>query len=526
MTETAHRTWPEALVRAYREQGYWRGETYGRVLRDRAAAHGDRQALSGGGRRLTYAELDRSASSLAAGFVNLDVRRGDRVLVQLPNVVEFVEVAFALLRLGAPPVFVPASHREAELSHFAAVTGAVAAVTAGEHAGFDHGALLRRVQAGAPELRHVVAAGDGLRAEPVELPEPQPEDLAFLAVSGGSTGRPKLVPRTHADYLYTNRATAEVCRLGAADVYLAVLPLAYNFTLRSPGVFGTLYAGGRVAVAPGPSPDVALPLLERERATITAVVPPVLRVWLDEAAQTGCDLSSLRVLQVGGARCGEELARRVRPALGCTLQQVFGMAEAVAGITRLDDPEEVVVATQGRPLSAADEVRLVGDDGTPVPDGELGNLQLRGPSVCPGYYGDPAEDAAAFTTDGFYRTGDLVRRTPGGDLVVEGRAKDQINRGGDKIAAGEVERHLLAHPAVLEAALIGVPDPFLGERSVACVIVRAEPPSAGELRSFLRARGLAAYKVPDRFQFVPAFPRTAAGKVSKPDLLREVRDGD
>jgi 2,3-dihydroxybenzoate-AMP ligase len=163
---------------------------------------------------------------------------------------------------------------------------------------------------------------------------------------------------------------------------------------------------------------------------------------------------------------------------------------------------------------------VVDEDGVDVAPGETGQLLTRGPYTIRGYYKAEAHNARAFTSDGFYCTGDLVRMTPEGYLVVEGRAKDQINRGGDKVAAEEVENHLLAHPSVHDAAVVALPDPFLGERTCAFVIPRGAPPTATALTSFLRGRGLAAFKIPDRVEFIDAFPQTGVGKVSK-KALRE-----
>jgi 2,3-dihydroxybenzoate-AMP ligase len=205
--------------------------------------------------------------------------------------------------------------------------------------------------------------------------------------------------------------------------------------------------------------------------------------------------------------------------LGCGLQQVFGMAEGLLNYTRLDDPENLIVSTQGQPLSPADEIRVVDDDDRDLDVGEVGHLLARGPYTLRGYYRSPEHNAIAFTADGYYRTGDLVRLTPTGHLVVEGRAKDQINRGGDKIAAAELEDQLLSHPNVRDVAAIAVPDEVLGERICAVVVPRGEAPSLSGLTAFLRERGLAAYKLPDRLEIVASLPRTGLGKISKLALV-------
>lgn len=523
--------WPEPFAARYRAAGYWRGETFAALLRDWAARRGGRTALVDGDTRWSYRELDRRADALAAGFARLGLAARDRVVVQLPNCAAFFEVCFGLFRLGALPVLALPAHRAAEIGAFCDFTDAAAYIIPDRHAGFDYRSLARQIQAQTPGLTHVIVAGDpaeftaldSLHDTPADLAGPRPDDVALFQLSGGSTGVPKLIPRTHDDYIYSLRASAEICGLDEASVYLAALPAAHNFPLSSPGTLGTLYAGGTVVLARSPSPDECFGLIARERVSITALVPPLARLWVEAAEGRRADLGSLRVLQVGGARLSPELARRVQPALGCTLQQVYGMAEGLVCYTRLDDPQDTVLHTQGRPISPDDEIQVIDQDDRPVAPGQVGQLLTRGPYTVRGYYRAAQQNALSFTPDGFYRTGDLVRQTPDGALVVEGRVKDQINRGGEKIAAAEVEQHLLAHPGVRDAALVALPDPFLGERSCAVVVARGQPPSGVELIGFLRQRGLAAYKLPDRVIFAETLPRTAVGKVNKPALIEELR---
>ncbi|WP_327654813.1 (2,3-dihydroxybenzoyl)adenylate synthase [Streptomyces sp. NBC_00483] len=522
-------TWPAEYAERYRAAGYWRGETFGGVLRERADSHPDRVALvdpAPSRRTWTYRQLDDCVDRLAAGFVARGIRKGDRVVVQLPNVGEFVEVVFALFRIGALPVYALPAHRESEIAYFCSFTEAVAYVIPERHAGFDHRALASRVRAETPTLKHVfVVGGDPgehtslseVPTKPVELDGPAPHELAFLQLSGGTTGRPKLIPRTHDDYMYSLWGSNEICGVDADTRFLVVLPAAHNYPMSSPGWLGVLYAGGAVVLAPAPDPDTAFPLVASERITMTGLVPPLALVWTDSAAGTTHDLSTLELVLVGGAKYSEQAARRLEPALGCKLMQVFGMAEGLVNYTRLDDDPEAIVATQGLPISPDDEVRVVDDADQDVPDGGFGHLLTRGPYTIRGYWRAPEHNARSFTADGFYRTGDIVRRTPTGHLVVEGRAKDQINRGGEKIAPEEIENILLAHPAVHDVSVVGVPDEYLGERSLAYVILRADaaPLRSVAVKRFVRERGVAAYKVPDLVEFVDAFPQTGIGKISK-----------
>ncbi|WP_045509427.1 (2,3-dihydroxybenzoyl)adenylate synthase [Bacillus amyloliquefaciens] len=527
---TGFTPWPEEWADKYRKEGCWKGETFGGILKERVALYGNQTAVTYKDVHWTYKELDERADRLAAGLHKLGIKKEDRIVVQLPNIAEFFEVIFALFRLGALPVFALPSHRSSEITYFCEFAEAKAYIIPDTHSGFDYRELARQVKDKLPALAHVIVAGEAeeflelssLHREPVQLEDVSPAEVAFLQLSGGSTGLSKLIPRTHDDYIYSLRLSAEICGLDHHSVYLAALPTAHNYPLSSPGVLGTLYAGGRVVLSPTPSPDDCFPLIEKERVTITALVPPLAMVWMEASGSRSDDLSSLQVLQVGGAKFSAEAARRVKSAFGCTLQQVFGMAEGLVNYTRLDDPEEIIINTQGRPMSPFDEVRVLNDDGRDAAPGETGHLFTRGPYTIRGYYKAPEHNARSFTADGFYQTGDIVKLTADGYIVVEGRAKDQINRGGEKIAAEEVENHLLAHPAVHDAAMVSMPDDFLGERSCVFVIPKGEAPKPGELKAFLRERGLAAYKIPDRIEFTASFPKTGVGKVSKKDLRETI----
>ncbi|WP_347303576.1 AMP-binding protein [Croceibacterium sp. TMG7-5b_MA50] len=530
MTVPLQQVWPDELAERYRARGYWQGETFRALLARRTAESADAvSVIGGGGERWSYSELGRRIDLAAAGFVALGLAPGARVVVQLPNVPEFLSITFGLMRANLVPVFALPAHRETEIAHFAHKAEAAALVVAERHDGFDYPPMAAAVQAQVPTLRHTIVIAPG--SEPfgsgaeAELPvaDVSPSSVALVQISGGSTGLSKLIPRTHDDYLYSIRGSNEISGVTADSVYLCALPAAHNFPMSSPGHFGAIMAGATVVMAPAPTPDVVFPLIERERVTITGLVPPLALLWLQAAKRTAHDLSSLQVLQVGGAKFMAEAARRVRPELGCTLQQVFGMAEGLVNYTRLDDPEEIVTTTQGRAISPDDEVLVLDDAGNPVPDGETGHLLTRGPYTIRAYHDDPAANARAFTPDGFYRTGDMVRRLPGGYLEVQGRATDHINRAGEKISAEEVEDHLLAHPQVFDAAVVSLPDRFLGERSCAFIIADGGEPDPAALKAWMRGRGIAAFKVPDQIVFVPDFATTAVGKVSRRELRASLR---
>ncbi|MBZ4323660.1 (2,3-dihydroxybenzoyl)adenylate synthase [Streptomyces huiliensis] len=532
-------TWPAEFADRYRREGLWRGETLDGLLRTWAARYAGRTALVHGDRRFTYEELDRRADRTAAGFRRHGIEPGDRVVLQLPNVAEFAVVFFGLLRAGARPVFSLASHRANEIRHLCELSGAAGYVIPGQHRGFDHTALALRMVEELPTLRRVFTL-DGevpegaegtvvplaaVDAEPLAEPVANdPSDTAFFLLSGGTTALPKLIPRTHDDYAYQTRTAAEVNGLTGDDVYLAALPVEFNFTWGCPGVLGTLQAGGTAVLAEDPTADDCFALIAAERVTFTSLVPSVAQMWLEAAEWLEPDLATLRTVQIGGARLQPELARRIEPAFGARLQQVFGMAEGLLSVTRADDAPETVWTTQGTPLSPADEIRIVDEHGNDVPPGGTGELLTRGPYTLRGYYRADEHNARAFTADGFYRSGDLARITEDGRLVIEGRIKDVVIRGGDKVSAGEVEEHLLALPNVARAAVVAAPDEYLGERVHAWIVPAGEAPKLRDVKAALSASGLADYKLPDRVEAVADFPLTGLGKVDKKVLAAAAAD--
>ncbi|MGW0635485.1 (2,3-dihydroxybenzoyl)adenylate synthase [Nocardia salmonicida] len=529
---TGHREgyvpFPEAAAQEYRAAGYWTGRTLGDLLRHTARIQPQRPAVLSDAGAQTYAELDAAADRMAHGLLALGINPGDRVIVQLPNIPEFATALFGVLRAGIIPVLTLPAHRRAEIEHLAALSEAVAYLIPDQLGDFDYRELAATVRQSVPSLRHVLVAGDpgtggflaldSVAREGDSLPTVDPSEIAVMLVSGGTTGLPKLIARTHDDYVYNATASARVCELGPEDVYLATLPAAHNFPLACPGILGTVATGGAVAFTLDPSPEAAFAAIEKHRVSVTGVVPPLAQLWSAAVDWEEADLSSLRLLQVGGARLAEVNARDVEPALQCTLQQVFGMAEGLLNYTRLDDDKELVCTTQGRPLSPADELRIVDADGNDVAPGEEGELLTRGPYTLRGYYRAPEHNTRAFTSDGFYRSGDLVRQLPSGHLVVSGRIKDVINRGGENISCDELEEHLLAHPAVRHAAAVGLPDASLGEKACVVLVVTGELPTLGEIKTFLTERGLATYKLPDLVRQADSLPITAVGKIDKKAL--------
>lgn len=523
--EGRQRWYPPNVEERFQGLGYWTDELIGDAVRAHARRCPEKLALADSHTQVTYGQLEERVARMAAGWLSSGLGAGDRVVVQMANSVAFIEVFLSLQRMGAVPVMALPGHREHDLEAFLEISDAVAYVADMRGPGVDFRSIGDTLKAQCPGLRVVIHGVDSrqhvllsaLAEGPSKVESPvgvRSTDLALLQLSGGSTGTPKLIPRTHADYLYSIRESARICGLEPTSVYLCVLPAAHNFAVSSPGWLGVLHAGGTVVLASDASARTCLPMIQDHRVTITAVVPPVVILWLDAITASPCDLSSLEVIQVGGAKLPEQVARRIPDSFGCRLQQVFGMAEGLVSYTRVDDPDEKVFTTQGTPISEADEILVVDDEDRPVRPGQPGNLLTRGPYTIRGYLGSAECNMRSFTTDGFYRTGDVVRLL-GRHIQVTGRAKDQINRGGEKIAPEEVENLLLSHPGVQEVCVVGVPDELLGERIQAHVVLRqGNEPDVAELRMHLKKQGIATFKMPDVFCFAATLPRTAVGKTA------------
>jgi 2,3-dihydroxybenzoate-AMP ligase len=532
--------WPEEFARRYREQHYWADITLHDMLARSIRAAPQRTALVQGERRLSYAQLGEAIDRLARPLIDLGLRSRDRVVFQLPNSIEFVIALFALLRIGVIPVLALPAHRRGEISHFVAHAEAVGYVVPDFWRGYDYRKLAADISAGAPSLRRVLVFGEP-DTNQISLTDllaghgsgdtsgiadtsPSPDEVALMLLSGGTTGLPKMIPRTHNDYVYNCRQSGAIAGFNADTVFLALLPMAHNYTLGCPGVLGALAWGGTAVIARDASIETVSRLIEAERVSVISATVPLIVTGLNAKRPQPCDFSSLRVLMNGGAKLAPELRRRVERQFGCAFQESYGTGEGLLNMTRLDDPAEIRSTSSGRPISPADEIRIVDENGDDVADGEAGELICRGPYTIRGYYKAPEKTRAAFTDDGFYRMGDLVRRVDG-NLYIEGRLKDIINRGGEKVSCEEVENHILSHPKVKNACLVAMPDPIFGEKACAFVIpVDGATLDLDELNSFLLGREIAKFKLPERLRLVREFPISPAGKVLRRELRRLVSE--
>ena len=535
-TDLAHGfvPFPEKRAQEYRRAGYWTGRPLDSVLTEAAASWPDRPAVIDTAQTYSFAELDAVADRFAAGLADLGITDGDRVLLQLPNSCRFAVALFGLLRAGAVPVMCLPGHRSAELGHFAQVSGAVALIVADRAGGFDYLDMAAGLAAGNPALRHVIVDGDSGPFQSFEAliefdgpPAParrvDPALPALLLVSGGTTGLPKLIARTHDDYVYNARACAQACDMTGDDAYLVALPAGHNFPLACPGLLGSMTVGAPTVFTADPSPEAAFALIDRHQITVTGLVNALAKVWAQACDWEQVLPTSLRFVQVGGSRMSPEEAAFILDNLTPGMSQIFGMAEGMLNFTRPGDPVDVKVHTQGRPMSPHDEMRVVDENGDEVAPGDEGELLVRGPYTLNGYYRADDANARSFSPDGFYRTGDRVRIFADGPragyVEVVGRIKDVIHRGGETVSATDLEDHLHTHPTIYAAAVVALPDEYLGEKICAAVVFRGKPITLTELNSYLDERGASAHARPDVLKPMPSLPTTAVGKVDKKQLV-------
>ena len=530
--------WPADLAAAYRRDGVWQGITVAEMVERTARALPDKIAVVHATTRIAYAELVQQARQLAGALLESGIGPHDRVVVQLPNTPAFVQLYLALNYIGAIPVMALRAHRHAEVRHFINASGAIAYAIPDRIGEFDYRAMADEMRAAFPTLQRIIVDGEaragqialrsllarrhdeGALAQRLEAVRPDPADVSTMLLSGGTTSMSKLIPRTHDDYVLNARLCAQAGGFDRDTVLGAILPLGHNYNLASPGILGAFHVGGTVVLMRGTDTDEIFSTVGREHVTVIAAVVPLIANWLNADVAARYDLGSLKVVQNGGARLPPELRARLRERFGCTPQEIYGTAEGLINMTRLDDPDDLLLQSSGAPVSDLDEIRVVDDDGNEVPDGETGELVTRGPYTIRGYYNAAAKNAEAFLPGGWYRMGDVVRKR-GRYVYTEGRRKDQINRGGEKISCDEIENLIFRHPAVKSVVLVAMPDPVFGEKACACVILKPDAALAfEELITFLRAQRIASFKLPERLEILQEFPVSPVGKI----LKRQLRD--
>lgn len=508
----------------------WNHLSLGDFLTKVSNKYSEKIAINENGNEYSYKEIESISNRYAKGFLKEGFKKGDKVVLQLPNSAELIFVAFALFKIGVIPIMSLPAHRKTEISGIIELSEAKAYIAQDRYLGFSYTEMIREVIKENRTDIKVFIQGDNeefrsLTEIKVNTPIEENvnvdyKDIGLLLLSGGTTGIPKLIPRRHCDYLYVAEYSGRRCGLTEESVYLAALPMSHNFPLGCPGIMGTLFYGGKIVICPTTSPDEIIPLIEEERVTITGLVPAMANMCIEFLEMDEYDISSLKLIQIGGSVLDQITAKKIERGFSCKLQQIFGIAEGLISTTSLDDDSETIYNTQGKPISEYDEVLIVDEEGKELPVEEYGELIVRGPYTIYGYYNLDEINKNCITEDCYFKTGDKARKLKDGNFQIVGRLKEMINRAGEKITPTELEEILLTHDKIVEVQVVGIPDQILGEKIGVFVLSGDNEITLNEIRTFLKEHGVAHFKLPDLVKKVDAWPLTSVGKISKETLRK------
>ena len=517
---------PAAHHRRYAGSGAWREQTVGDLARDRAAREPDAIVFPGDSAASTYASLLTDAEALAVALGELGLTPGDVVSFQTPNWVEAAVINLAAALGGFVINPIVSLYRDAEVRQMLGDSGARVFFHATTFRGYDFAAMVDRIRPDVPSLDHAIAVrsptggyadllasgrGRGLRSQRVD-----PGAVKMVLYTSGTTGRPKGVLHSHNTLARAVHSCVAHWRIASGDTILMPSPVTH-VSGYSNGLELPFLAGTRTVLMESWNAIEALRLIEEHQVRGTVAATPFLQELVTRAAEAGTSLPSLRFFACGGAAIPPEIVRGANALFGKPAAfRVFGSSEVPLVTLGFPRDGELAATTDGEIVDY--DVRVVDDEDRDVPPGGEGEILARGPAMFMGY-ADEQQTREALTPDGHFRTGDIGRVTPDNAVLITGRKKDLIIRGGENISAKEIEDVLHLHPQVAEAAVVAMPHARLGEGICAFVIARGETPAFADLVGFVAASGLAPQKRPERIEFVADLPRTASGKIRK-DMLR------
>ncbi|HUT70655.1 MAG TPA: AMP-binding protein [Desulfatiglandales bacterium] len=526
----------------YSKFRWWSGLTFGDILDRAADIHPEKEAFVDGKTRLTCGEALEKTNRLAIGLMDLGIQPLDRALVQLPNWNEFVFAYFALQKIGAITVLLIDRYRQLEINRLISLTGATAWIVASRYEKTDYVPIIEDVLKEHPELKHVITVrGEGDRRpfsslegliERAELTEdnlaklaerrPDPAQVCHMGATGGTTGVPKIVPRTHNSLINGIEYCSKSWEQTAEDINLLAGPIGHDLTFTK-GFIGSIITLGKVVFLDSTDNKDICETIEREGVTSIIWVPTLAQRLLQYKGLDNYNLSSLKKMHSAGGASHPDLVKDVTEKLKMTFFNGYGATEGMTTITRPRDDLEIICTTVGRPTCPYDTYKVIDKDGNEPPPNTQGELVLRGPGVFTGYYNNPEENKKAFTKDGFFRTGDIAKIDEKGYITLTGRIKEMINRGGESISATEIERLIDRHPDVAAVAVIPMPDPIMGER--VCAYIQPKPGAQltfDEIISFLKGQKASVLQLPERIEFIDSMPYTGAQKTDKKSLQDDI----
>jgi 2,3-dihydroxybenzoate-AMP ligase/mycobactin salicyl-AMP ligase len=540
---------PKEWVDQYYRKRWWLGIPLGEMLDRSCDLYSYKEALIAGEVRLTYQQIREWTDRAAIAFLELGIEKLDRVLLQIPNWAEFVFAYYGLHKIGAIPVMCIPRFSQREMEHFYKTTEAKAWIVPLRFEKIEYRPMIDAFRSQPLSLRHILII-EPMREETESFPEgvlsfnnllnevdlrrypkdylqtfrPDPDEICHLMPTGGTTGLPKLVPRTHNDWLCNVEYRAKAWQRSPHDITLIATPITHNMAIEV-SLNPSILTGGKVVMISSTRPKEILEAIEKERVTTMILAVAQVQQIIDFRELDRYDKSSLKVIATGGSHISPELIRKVYDKLNCKFYNVYGSSEGPCTQTRYEDPEEVVFHTVGWPVCPYDEFKVIDSNGCELPQGEEGELVARGPCIFLGYYKSDAENREAFTPDGFYRTGDIAKFDREGRLIITGRSKDIIIRGGENVSAKEVEELISGHSKVEQVAAVGMPDPVLGERVCAFIKPKKnEMISFEEIISYLKGKKTSVLYLPERIEMIDEIPLTRVGKVDKKWLREEIKE--
>jgi len=531
----------DELVAEYTEKGYWDTTTFAEIWERNAQQYPQKEAIVDSSTRLTWAEAKQQMDRIALGLMEL-IERDKALVVQLPNCAELMLLYVACQEAGLINAGALRTLRHKDMEHVLASVDAEGVVIPWKFHDFDHFAMIQEIKPNLPHLKHIIVVGeevppgaislDEMRHQPLEekYPPQRLRERAFEATeitgirhTSGTTGVPKIVEQVICVRMLLAKELVRTFKLTSEDVVAAVTPLTAGPAQIA--LIGAPLVGAKSVIMERFVAEEFFKLVEEERVTVAAVVPAILEMILRDPSLGKYNLSSLRALNCSGAPMAPKLAEEIEEKIGAVVFQRFGIQD-IGSLTSatVDDPKEVRHLTLGKSHRGS-EIRIVDEDGNDVPTGETGEIILRGALAVSGYFMDPERTRQTWDKDGWARSGDLGRFDEQGNLMIVGRIKDIIIRGGQNIDAAEVEAILRTHPKASEVAVVAMPDPVLGEKACAYVVTKPgqQDITFDEMVSFMKDK-VAAFKMPERLEIIKAMPLVAETKINKRALRQDIAE--
>jgi non-ribosomal peptide synthetase component E (peptide arylation enzyme) len=530
----------EEDIKKYLEKGWWRGITLGDLLDRAADMHPDKEAYVDRVSRYTYGQVREKVDRLALGLMELGIQPQERVLIQLPNWNEFAFAYFACQKIGAIAVLLIERYRQYEIDRLIKLTGATAWFVPKNTHKIDFLPIIDDILNDHPQIKHIITVRGKVdrpgfssmeelitRNEPSSANlsrlagrNPDPLQVAHMGPTGGTTGAPKIVPRTHNSLVCGVESCSMSWEQHCEDINLIAGPIGHDLSFTK-GFLGSIITQGKVIFQSELDNDSICRSIEQEKVSSIIWVPTLAKRLVQFEDLHKYDLSSLRKMHSAGGASHPDLVKEVISKLKMRFHNGYGGTEGMTCITRSIDDYQTVCSTVGRPTFPHDHYKVIDLFGQEVEQGQQGELLIKGPCVFSGYFNNPEENSRVFDEHGYFKTGDLAIIDERGYIRLTGRIKEMINRGGESISSSEIEKLINSHPEVAICAVVAMPDPLMGERVCAYVEPRANKSlTFDDIIDYLKAQKASVLQLPERIEFIEKMPMTATQKLNK-KVLRE-----